>query len=114
MEKESRSTCLRKGGGTGILKRERADILCLRVFILFFFFKARVLGEISGEGLNRTFISFPFVHFDVLMHQNECRGVWDHSLASFTALLLSWVCLALIGFLLFIPLTSSVLRFGWH
>ena len=56
-----------------MLKRERGHwVLCLRVFVCFL--KAGVLGEVSGEDLNRIFISFPGVSFNTLMPQNECVG----------------------------------------
>ena len=51
----------------------------------------------------------------MLMYQNEdIKGARDFYLFCFTVLFLSWVCLALIGFLLFVPLTSPFLGFGWH
>lgn len=74
-----------------------------------------VLGEVSGDGLNRTVNSFSGISCNMLMHQNKHtdRGSGDPLLVSFTSL--SRIYLALLGlFLLFIPLASSVLEFGWH
>ena len=45
------------------------------------FLEAGLLGDVSGEGLSRIFISFPGVSFNMLMHQNENIG---HSLVSVT------------------------------
>ena len=42
-------------------------VLCLKVFIGFL--KAGILGEVSEEDLNGTFISFPGVSFNKLNHQ---------------------------------------------
>ena len=61
-------------------------VFVLRVFIGFL--KAGVLGELSGEGLNRVVNSSPGVFFTVLMHQNELIGefgiiLWPASLLCF-------------------------------
>lgn len=40
-----------------------------RVFICFL--KAGILREVLGEDLNRIFISFPGVSFNMMIHQNE-------------------------------------------
>ena len=46
----------------------------------------------------------------MLMRQHaHSVGCWGYSLVCFTVLLLSWVCLALMALLLFVPLISSVL-----
>ena len=63
--------------------------------VLTYFLKVGVLGEVSGEDLSRIFTSFPGGSFNTLMPHNAC--VRNHSLVSFTALLLSWIRLALIG-----------------
>ena len=39
---------------------------------LIFLWPAGILGKISGECLNRIFISFSGVSFNVLSHQNVC------------------------------------------
>lgn len=46
-----------------------------------FYLKAGILGVVSGGDLNRIFISFPGVSFNMLTHQSEHI---DHSLVSFT------------------------------
>ena len=45
----------------------------LRLFICLW--PAWILGEVSGEGLNRIFISFPGMAFAMLVYQNVYRGV---------------------------------------
>ena len=62
---------------------EGAHTESLKGFYLFF--RDGILGEISGEGLNRIFISFPGVFFNMLICQNECIGefgiiLWSLSL----------------------------------
>ena len=47
----------------GVLLRQRELVFDLRILICFL--KAGILGEVSGEDLNRIFISF------MLMRQNE-------------------------------------------
>ena len=93
-----------------MLLRESAHwAFVLKVFIFLLWVR------ISAEGFSRIFTSFPGVSLNMLIHQNEhIEEFGDHSLLSFTALVLSWVCLALIVFLLFVPLTSSVLEFSWY
>ena len=44
-------------------------VFYLEVFYLFL--KVGILEEVSGEDLNRIYISFPGVSFDLLMCQNE-------------------------------------------
>ena len=44
-------------------------VLCLKGFI--YFLKSGILGKVSGEHLNRIFISFPGVSFSMLINQNE-------------------------------------------
>ena len=39
---------------------------------LIFLWPAGILGKISGECLNRIFISFSGVSFNILIHQNVC------------------------------------------
>lgn len=36
------------------------------------FLAGRILGQVSWEGLNRTFVSFPGVYFHTLIHKNVC------------------------------------------
>ena len=75
-----------------------------------------VLGEISGEGLNRRCSSFLGAAFHMLMHQHDrIEGVWGHSLVSLTALLLSRIWLAqIVLLLLLISLILPVLGSAWH
>ena len=42
----------------------------LRLFI--FHWPAGILGKVSGEDINRMFIIFPIVSFNMLIHQNVC------------------------------------------
>ena len=46
-------------------------VLCLKGFFLICFLNLGILREVSGQDLNRIFISFPGVSFDMLMPQNE-------------------------------------------
>ena len=49
----------------------RACSGCFVVRVFIYFLKTGVLGEVSREGLNRIFNSFPGVSFKTLMHLNE-------------------------------------------
>ena len=64
LEKESKDTHLKRRG-TGVREggRKQTGSFVLRVFICFL--KAAILGEVSGKDLNRIFISFPGVFFNM-------------------------------------------------
>lgn len=64
-----------------------AGIFVLRVPTCFL--KVGVLGDVSEEGLNRIFTSFPGVSFNVLIHRNQCIGNLESLSGHFTVLLLS-------------------------
>ena len=56
-------------------------ILCLEAFHLW---SAGILGKVSGEGLNRLFISFSGVSVSMLIHQNVYRWVRGYFLVIFS------------------------------
>ena len=59
-----------EGKGSGVLLGGRVcpGFFVLRLFI--FLWLAGILGEVSEKGLNRIFISFPSVSFNMLICQN--------------------------------------------
>ena len=78
------------------LERAHTDILCFEGFI------SHLPVRILGEDFSRIFFSFPNEH------------IGDLGIILWSILLLSWVRLDLMGFLLFVLLTSSILGFTWH
>lgn len=81
-----------RGVGMGILKG--GCVLASFVLrILLCFLQVGNLGEVSI----RIFISFLGVSFNMLTHQNECIEMFE--IVLWSASPLSWICLALIGYL---------------
>ena len=60
-------------GKAQVCSRESVPWVLWRVLICFL--KVRAFGEVSGKDLNRIFLSFPGVSFNVLIHQNVLRGL---------------------------------------
>ena len=97
-----------KGHGPGSRASMRTDIFCFECFLSF-------VGENLRGSFQQNIHQLFRCIYDMLIHQNECIAGFGNTLWS---AILFYFCLGsvwlLMGLLLFVPLTSSVVRYSWH